>query len=253
MLAGLLNIPLTRRCAAVVANPGQSPGSATQYPLATIPFSTALPFGGQYTMGAQAVVGQSGSAFAFTAAVGAIVNGGCSVNLVANGLASQPIFPAGWVLNSGSWNNTVGMQNLLIVGYDGTTIFYTLLQPSSTTIPTPTTFSASPGGTTITIDIAGGSLAAITPPLSAFTLNAVRPAQAGQPVALPAPYVLSSVSVASSSVTLSITGGTFAASDIVLISYTPPFGDITMGQSSTPLQDADYDYVAGWSNAVVSI
>jgi hypothetical protein len=240
----------------VVANPGpgQVPGTSGQNLLASVSFSTALPFGGQYSMPSQSVVAQSGAAYNFTAAVGAVVGGGCCVSFTANGLASAPTFPASWILNSGSWATTVSTQNLLITEFDGYVLWYTWLQPSTTLLPVPTTFSASPGGTSITIDIGGASLdTSVVPPLSAFTMNAVRVAQAGQPIALPAPYALSSISLTSSSVTLGVSGGTFEASDIVTISYQPPFADVTAGQTSTPLQDSSYDYVSAWAAAVVSL
>jgi hypothetical protein len=217
-------------------------------------FSPALPFNGSWQLPAQSVVAAAGlPAFTFTAATSCIPGGGCGVLLTANGISNAPTFPNTWVNTAGSWVNTPGLVNFLSVQYDGTTFFYYFTN-ADTIIPTPTTFSASVNGSSITIGIGGASLdTSIVPPLSAFTLSAVRVAQAGQPGAEPAPYVLSSISLTSSSVVLGVSGGVFEASDVVSISYQVPFGDVTQEQASTPLTDGASNYVAAWSGAVVSI
>jgi hypothetical protein len=158
--------------------------------------------------------------------------------LLANGISNAPTFPSGWVQQGGSWVNTAGTQNFVVVGSDNFSSYYSLGADSNgVTYPVPTSFIGSANTQTLTVGFAGAALStAALPSGSWFSIAGTRPGSAG--LSSPLPYALAPTvaSLTSTSVVLKLTGsGVFLDGDLVTLSYepTPP---------GNPLQDASTGY-----------
>jgi hypothetical protein len=180
----------------------------------------------------QVVAGSSSPAFAFTQANSGAGSGGAVHQLCANGISLAPSFPAGWTQQgSGSYSNSAGVINSVGTWSDGWEFFYNFLPDSAATTPAPTSFIGGNGTQQLTVTYSGVTLAAVTPPLSAFTLTAARPGAGGSQILNP--YTLafiSSVTAGASQIVLNLAdSATFVDGDVVTLSYVPP--------SANPLQD----------------
>jgi hypothetical protein len=183
----------------------------------------------------QVVAPSNAPAFVFTQAnsgVPSVSGGSVTHTLCANGLSESPTFPSTWTQAGGNpYGNSAGLINLINIWADGSSFFWNILAGLSVVTPAPTSFVASNNTQTLTIQYSGVVLAGVTPPLSAFTLTAVRPGPGGVTQVLN-PYTLVSinpVSAGATSVVLNIAGGTFLDGDVCTLSYTVP--------STNPLQD----------------
>jgi hypothetical protein len=200
------------------------------------------------------VVAQSGQpAFTFTPANVALAQGGSQIRLIENGISSAPAFSgfSGLVNTSGSYTNTAGIPNTYTFADDGWTPFYTVAAGS--TLPTPTTFVAALNGLTLTITFAAfasGGLAAVTPPLSAFTMNVIRTPGPGQQIFNPMTLAsINSVNAGDTTLILKLPpGSTFLSGDSVTLSYRPP--------ATNPLEDQASslsDKFFAWDSAVCTV
>ena len=179
----------------------------------------------------QIILAGSGSPARVFSAADIVPGAWNNFTLLANGLSNAPSFPAGWTQDgSGSWVNTAGTQNFVVVGSDGWNNYYSLGADSNgVTYPVPTSFIGGNGTQTLTIDFAGAALSTAALPSGAwFSIAGSRP---GTSSPLPYQIAASVASLSATSLVLNITGGVFEDGDLVSLSYTP-------GPPGNPLKDA---------------